>query len=220
MKRIIAYTFLGLLIYAGGFLIYYAAVDLRINTAVAKDLTHLDTGNLRAWTVVEGSVHQVMKEFKTETTQPTLFGFPYGKPIEKHYYLLPMGETRIFMLLLASDEHDLEIIEQLKTDMPHERAEGDATLEIRGVVEEMSLTMFQDLKYYLMKYNDLLGARTGLMPTDEVETSRHIIPYVIQIRHTHGNEHIPLIIGIAMCLVGIGLAVLLTVKIKLDKDSY
>ena len=220
MKRIIAYTFLGLLIYAGGYMIYYASVDLRINTAVAKDLDYLDYGNLQTWNVVEGSVYQVINEFKTETTQPTLFGFPYGEPIEQRYYILPVQDTRKFLLLLVSDEHDLEIIEQLKTNTPHKRTEDDTVLEIRGVADRMPLTMFTDLKYYLMKYHDLIDPERGLMPISEVEVSHHIIPYVIHVRHTYGNEHIPLIIGISMCLIGIGLAVLLTIKIKRDKDSY
>lgn len=219
MKRIIAFVLLGLLIYAGGYVIYYASVDFRINTTVAKDLFSMDYSNMHTWNVVEGKVYQVINKFKTETTQPTLFGFPYGKPIEQHYYIMPINDTRMFLLLTANDEHDIEILEQLKTNTPHKFAEGDLALEIRGVAEKMPLIMFTNLKMYIIN-NDLVESRKGLLPVTEAEAAGHIIPYIIHVRHTSGNEHIPLIIGITMCLVGIGLAVLLFLKIKSEREGY
>ncbi len=221
MKRIIAFVLLGLLIYAGGYVIYYASVDIRINTAVAKDLNDLNVNNTHTWTVVEGSVYQVMLEYDIKTTQPTFFGIPYGDPIEQHYFILPLGKSYMYMGIAVSDKHDLEIIRQLKIPEPRERAEGDLTLEIRGVADEMPKETLTNLKAFLINNFDLLGGgRTVLDIPTEPEVAHHIIPYIIHVRHTSGNEHVPLIIGIAMCLVGIGLAVLLIIRIKSEREGY
>ena len=136
MKRIIAFVLLGLLIYAGVYMIYYSSREMKISKATAIDLSNVNSGNVHTWTIVDGSIYQVMKEYKTEKTQPKMFGVPYGEPIEKHYYILPLGMSYMYIMLEASDEQDLEIIEQMRVSSPREFVSGDITLDIHCVAEK------------------------------------------------------------------------------------
>ncbi|MDE7229375.1 MAG: hypothetical protein K2N56_02740 [Oscillospiraceae bacterium] len=220
MKRIIAFVLLGLLIYAGAYIIYYAASEMKIKNAVPIDINNINSGNVHTWTIVEGSIYQVMKEYKTEKTQPKMFGVPYGEPIEKHYYILPLGTSYMYIMLEASDEQDLEIIEQMRVVSPREYVSGGITLDVRCVAERMPKKDFDEVKTVFMKDTTLLGERPLVDYISEPDVTHHIIPYVLHIRHPQGDEHIPLAIGIAVCVVGVGLTVLLILRIKGEREGY
>ncbi len=227
MKRIIAFVFLGLLIYAGGFVIYYSYTDLKINVTVPTDISNIAPEGVYTGLVVGGSVYQVLDEIYTETVQPKLFGIPVGEEIEQHYYVLPLGTSQMYMLIAVSDKRDLEMIERIKTTDPKERDPEAPSLEIIGVTEEIppvgkprSLNQVL-LRYYLMSRLDLIGIGNDVfVRPNETLVSGHIVPYTIYVKHPSGADYVPLIVGIAMCVVGIGLAALLIVRIERKKEYY
>lgn len=221
MKRIIAFVFLGLLIYAGGFVIYYSFRDLIINTTVPADISTITPEGFYTGLMVDGSVYQVLDEIRTETVQPKLLGIPVGKAIKQHYYVLPLGTSQKYMLLAVSDERDLEMIEQIKTKKPKERDPEAPALEIVGVAEEIPPLDQTELKYYLMAHLDLIGIGDDVfVRPNETLVANHVVPYIIYVKHPGSADYVPLIIGIAMCVVGIGLVVLLIVRIKREKEYY
>lgn len=224
MKRIIAFVLLGLLIYAGAFVIYYAAVDLEINSAAPAYLDNVNPGNFHTGLVVEGEIYQVMDEIKTKTVQPRLFGIPFGKAITQHYYVLPLYSSQMFTLIVVSEEEDVEALEQMIVREPHEREPNDPVLKITGIAEELPLIgVLSDLKTYLLGHPELIGYDDPdviFARPLEPAADNHTVPYAIYVKHPTGKDYVSLIVGIAMCVVGVALAVLLIIRIKSEKEGY
>lgn len=220
MKRIIALVFLGLLVYAGGFIIYYAALDLKINNSAPMRLEDIQPQSIYNGLTAEGSVYQVIEEIYTKEYQPKLLGLPFGKATIQHYYVLPFGASDRFMLIAAYDEQDIEILNRLKTDSPRERGENDPVLEVRGIIEETAPLENQKLKEYLLYESpELIGYWHDYPYRLESVADKHAIRYTLYIKHPSGADYIPLYIGIGMCVVGIGLAVVLILRIKSERDG-
>ena len=221
MKRVIAFVFLGLLIYAGGFVIYYAAVDLRLNNSVPVDLEYIQPQNINTGLVAGGNVYQVIEEVYTKKHQPTLFGIPFGETVTQHFYALPLGTSGKFMLISASDEKDIEALELLKTDKPRERGKNDPVLEVYGVMEETAPLENKRLKeFFLYDRPELIGYSADYPYRLETVADNHVVPFTFYIKHLRGADYVPLIVGIAMCVVGLGLAALLIFKIKREREDY
>ena len=158
MKRIIAFVLLGLLIYAGGFVIYYAAIDLKINNSVPTDLESIRPNSVHTGLVAEGNVYQVLDVVYTDKHQPKLLGIPFGEAKVRYFYALPFGASDKFMLISASEQEDIEALERLKTDIPRERGTDDPVLKVYGIVEEtapLDAKLFKD--FMLSGYSELLG---------------------------------------------------------------
>lgn len=222
MKRIIAFVLLGLLIYAGGFVIFYSCRDMLVNSAVPADMRNISANALSDGMIVKGSIYQVIgKEVDSETYGETFF----SKGTKQHFYALPYENSGQYVLLGVSDEKDLEIIEQLKTEKPRERADGAPELDIFGVVGNMQPAQKSALTQFLVARPELLGIKDFLeqyIIGGRIETlaQNHIAPYVIYIKHRGDMNYIPLIAGIAMCAAGIALIILLVKRIKDEKESY
>lgn len=221
MKRIIAFVFLGLLIYAGVFVIYYSYEDLKISAFTPTDISNLTPEGFYTGLAVGGSVYQVLDEIRTETVQSKIVGIPVGEPIKQHYYVLPLKTQYKYMLIAVSDERDLEIIEQIKTKTPKERDPDAPALEFIGVAGEIPPLDRIEIKSYLLAHLDLIGIGDDVFvrPIETLVTN-HIVPYTIYVKHPSKADYVPLIIGIAMCVVGIGLTVLLILRIKREKEYY
>lgn len=226
MKRIIAFVLLGLLVYAGGFVIYYAAVDLKINNDIPVYLDNIGSDNIHTGLVAEGSVYQVIEEVYTVKYQSRLFGVPIGKEITQHFYALPLGDSDNykFMLIAASEQEDVEALERLKTNKPRERGNDDPALHVYGVMEETPANDAKKLKDLLLYEHPKLIGYDDLAPYRlESVANNHVIPYTFYIKHIEngsGADYIPLYIGIGMCAAGIGLAVLLILRIKDERQGY
>ena len=76
------------------------------------------------------------------------------------------------------------------------------------------------MKKVFMEDTTLLGKRPLVDYISEPDVTHHIIPYVLHIRHPQGGEQLPLVIGIAVCVVGVGLTVLLILRIKGEREGY
>lgn len=221
MKRIIAFVLLGLLIYAGGFVIYYAAIDLKINNSVPADLESIRPNSVHTGLVAEGNVYQVLDEVYTDEHQPKLLGIPFGEAKVQHFYALPFGESDKFMLISASEQEDIEALERLKTDIPRIRGIDDPVLKVYGIMEEtapLDAKLFKD--FLIIRYPELLGYSEYDFYRTEIAANNHVVPYTLYIKHPSGTDYIPLIVGIAMCAVGAGLAVLIILKIKSEREGY
>lgn len=247
MKRIITFVLLGLLIYAGGFVIFYSCRDILTNTTVPVDIRSVPPDSLHDGMTVEGSIYQVIgravdaeaysekigREVDTETYRmisravyaETYWDNLFSKGTAQYYYAFPYEGSGKFVLLAVSDKEDLEAIKQLYTEKPHEYADGAPKLDIYGVVGNMEPTQKSSLTAYLVYNPEVLGIENGLdlyshLYTMELFANAHIAPYVIYITHPKGADIIPLIIGIAMCAAGIVLIILLVKRIKDEKESY
>lgn len=220
MKRIIAFVLFGLMIYAGIFVIYYSITDIRINTAVPADMKNISADDYHSGLVLEGSVYQVLEgELYTEKYHTNIF----SGSVDQHFFALPLGTAETYLILGVSDEKDLEMIKQLQLDEPRERAEGDPALDFIGIVGDMSPTARSILINYLSARPELIGLDNYLVLTEaKLQTAalNRIVPYVIYIKHPKGTDIVPLIIGIAMCVIGLVLAILLARRIKDEKESY
>lgn len=226
MKRIIAFVLLGLLIYAGVFVIYYSAVDIKINNTTPVTLENIAPKKMRSGLVVEGSIYQVIDKVYTKKVQSKLFGIPIGEAVEQNFYVLPLESSDMFMVIAASDEKDIEALEQLKTDKPRERRQDDPVLEVYGITEEIAPFVVGDfdlmsVKNFLLEHSELIGYTEDVFgrPLESV-AGNYVVPYTLYVKHPGGADYVSLIVGIAMCVVGIALAVLLILRIKDEREGY
>lgn len=222
MKRIIAFVLLGLFIYAGGFVIYYSYLDIKINTAVPTDIKNISAGGYHSGMVVNGSIYQVIgEELFTETVRTNSF----DPGTVQHYFNLPIGAQQRYMMIVATDKNDLETIKKLCIPEPRERAEGDPSLNFIGIVGEMPPQRVSSFSQYLCNFPNLIGYETGsglegFTYISEAAAKNRIVPYIIYIQHPKGVNYIPLIVGIVMCVGSITAVILLIRRIKDEKEGY
>lgn len=235
MKRILAFVLLGLLIYAGGFVIFYSCRDLLINSTTPVDLKNVSPSRLSDGMTVKGSIYQVIGraypvEAYGEIVGGAVFTETHGenflsKGTKQYFFALPYESSDRFVLLAISDKKDLDTIKQLLTNKPHVYADGAPGLDIYGVVGNMQPAQKSALTQFLIARPEALGIESGTdlyshMYTMDLLANNRIAPYVIYVKHNRGADIVPLIIGIAMCAAGILLIILLVKRIKDEKESY
>lgn len=222
MKRIIAFVLLGLCVYAGGFVIYYSYLDLKLNTAVPTDIDNIPEGGYYSGMVVSGSIYQVIgKEMFTESVRTNSF----GRETMRHYFNLPIGAQQRYMMIAATNKDDLEAIKKLCIPEPRERAEGDPSLNFIGVVGEMPPQRISSFSQHLCNYPNLIGydigsGLEGITFINEAAAKNRIVPFIIYIQHPKGVNYIPLIVGIVMCVGSVTAVILLIRRIKDEKEGY
>lgn len=206
MKRIIAFVLLGLLVYAGGFVIVYAAEDISVSESVPQFFS----GNLHSGTI-EGRIQKSIDKLGTKTYQDTLLGIPIGEKITQHIYVIPVGdsETPNYMLLAVTEPADIEAVENLTS-------EG---FRFTGVAMEMERETKTELKNFLIDRPRLIGTENNPY-SNEIAANNRITPYMIRVCEIGKADYTSLWVGIAMCAVGIGLAALLILKIVRERSGY
>lgn len=207
MKRIIAFVLLGLLIYAGGFVIVYSLREINVITSVPQPIT----GNLRDGGTAEGKIRKTIAKLGTKTYQETLLGLPIGEKITQYYYIIPVSdsETPNYMLLAVSDPADIEAVGNLPS----------GEFKFTGISVSMDREWKNKLIEYLKENPKLTGMETNPY-TDEIAANNRITPYIIKVCEIGNPDYTPIWVGLAMCVVGIGLAALLALKIFREKSGY
>lgn len=206
MKRIIAFVFLGLLIYAGVFVIVYGARDIAVNTSTPVPMS----GVFHNGEMVRGTVGRYIGVLDSRKIQDKLLGIPIGEPITQNLYIITTGnpEKPNYMLLAVSGD-DIADAEK----MPGEQ------FSFTGLVVDMDVMTMGDLAAFLVNYPKLIDAENAVY-TSEIIAHNRITPYVITVCEPGNPDYTSLIIGIAMCAVGLGLAALLALKIFRERSGY
>lgn len=208
MKRIIAFVFLGLLIYASIFVIVYGVDDIvsSLSAPVTLD-SYISVGN-----TVDDTLDTVTGKLSTKTFKSGVWGTLFKDPIVRHYYVIPVGEQPNYMVIAVTDPDDVEAIENIKSG-------GD--FPFTGRIYEMDYDVRENLTYYLISNPRLIGekAENQIYIIEMLARSR-IAPYMIDVCDIGPPSYATLIIGVILFIVGAGLAALLIVKIIREKTGY
>lgn len=208
MKRIIAFVFLGLLIYAGILVIIFGVDDIvsSLSTPVTLD-SYISVGN-----TVDDTLDTVIGKLSTKTIRSSILGTLFKDPIVRYYYIIPVGEEPNYMVIAVTDPDDVEAIENIKSG-------GD--FPFTGRIYGMDHDVRENLTYYLMANPHLIGEKAeNQVYIIELLARGRIAPYVINVCDIGPPNYATLIIGVILFIVGAGLAALLIVKIVREKTGY
>lgn len=206
MKRIIAFVFLGILIYAGIFTIIYGVREY--NVSVCNPITLENT--LRSGLVITDSISEQYGVLGKKINQNTLFGIPIGKETATYFYIVSYGDSPKFFLIGVTDPEDIEAIEN---------ASPGNEFNFTGVLQSMDPVVSVRLREFLADNPGLVGHPTAVYSTEAIAAA-HVTEYAVYVRDIKGPDAVPIIVGAAMLLVGGGLAALLIVRIVSERTGY
>lgn len=206
MKRIIAFVFLGILIYAGIFVIIYGVREYSVSAY--KPVT-LDSP-LRDGLVITDKISGQYGVLGQKTNRNTLFGIPIGKETVTYFYIVSYGDSPKFFLIGVTAPEDIEAIEN---------ASPGNEFSFTGVLQSMDLTASTKLRTFLKDNLALAGAPAAVYNTEAI-ASAHIIDYAVYVRDIKGPDAVPIIVGAVIFLAGGGLAALLIVRIVRERTGY
>lgn len=206
MKRIISFVFLGLLVYAGIYVMIYGMAEY----SAALDVPSSLDMPLEHSFMIRDRVSEQFGSIIKQKNQPKLFGVPIGAETTTYFYVISIGDHPDYLLLAVTDPEDIEAIEN---------ASPGNEFEFTGIVREMDHGTEQFMIDFLTAHPDLIGLETSFYIVQTVVTS-HIARYVIYVRDIGEPDITPIIAGAAMILVGGGLAALLIIRIVRERTGY
>lgn len=206
MKRIIAFVFLGILIYAGIFVTVYGVGEFMIllNDPGTLEMTFQDG------LPIEDKIVEQSGYLGQRTTQAALFGAPFGKQTVTYFYVIPVGDMPKYMLIGVTDPEDIKAVENVSEKDP---------FKFTGTLRSMNDSTYERLKGYLMDNRGLINGENAVYNLNVI-AENHMIAYVIYVGELKSPDPVPVIVGAAMILVGAGLAALLTVRIVRERTGY
>lgn len=233
MKYIIAFVLLGLVTYAGVFLLYSGIKQSAANNRNPVMLTSVPQEQYTKGMTVSARIDRQLGKMRFITTaRRKIFDIEYGEPIDYHYYVIPAGKVlsppeQYYMLICVSDEEDVKALDALYSEKL--RPIGTAEpIEFRGVLAEMDPPFTDRVIYYLVnnprlivdeEYMELIGEDSLVTPT-LINGYNHVCQYVFYVQHNDGSE-IPLIItGAALTVVGAACIALLALKKHRERSGY
>lgn len=212
MKRIIAFVLLGLVLYAGGFVLIVGLQSaMEYSNDRVLDFNEMDYRDFKENMRVEGSVDELREYYLSEGSpgdnvdemyieSPSLFGIPLGKPRRVKRYLAEVGyaeekSEKRFCIIAFCDEN----IEQADNAY-----ENGGTVEFSGII----------------KSSDMINAKNNNPLIRNPDTS--VIPYVIYVMNTDElfNPLPTIIVGAALILIGAAGTAILIFRIKREKEGY
>lgn len=212
MKRIIAFVLLGLVLYAGGFVLVEGLQNaMEYDNDQVFNFNEMDDGDFRENIRVEGSVSELRKYNLSEMSpgdsidemyieSPRLFGIPLGKPRRVKRYLAEVGHAeekseKKFCIIAFCDEN-IERADNIY--------ENGGTIEFSGII----------------KGSDMINAKNNNPIIQNPD--KDVIPYVIYVMNTDElfNPLPTIIVGAALILIGAAGAAILIFRIKREKEGY
>lgn len=220
MKKIIAFVLFALMIYAGGYFVVYGFNELGMANSRPLPLEMISSGAVHSGDVVAGKIYQQVKYLGDEIVQPEILNIPIGKTVKRRLYLVPLryekkAEDMRYYVVSLSDPASIEKMEAMAVTMPAPES-GDG-LEISGVAKDISNNE-KTLAYMTLTTRTGLVGVDGLLrnPLAEYYYNR-IIPYTVCERSGFDASWVAVAVGAALILAGIGLSILLGLKIRRER---
>lgn len=227
MKSVIAFVLLGLLTYAGAVFLFSGISNGMADAGEPLPLKDISPESYHDDLKVDAEIFQTVGELSTVRRVPNkFFGVEIGEPRLIHYYIIPVGEVQKdlskqkYMLIGASSEEDLAVLEELTVRLPRPITDAyDKTrLKFVGIMTEMSYAQRQEVQLVMADRTDLISV--GLRLPNIAYIDNHICPYTLYIRRSSGGSLPAVIAGAAMTIVGVGGIILLLIKKHREKSGY
>lgn len=228
MKYIIGFVLLGLVTYAGLFFLVTGLNAAAKNTSVPVNFNNTTTPSSFTPGAVEGTITQTVGRLnKGIVTERDFLGVVFGDSITEYFYVIPAGavvddlDDQQYMALRVSGEEKTAILDEITFAFPKQPSELSDTpgLEFSGYISEMDDELFAEMQQFLYGHEKLVGVDTWDMPNVKYYNN-HICRYTLTIRSGENDYELPIIIGAAVSVIGIGGIVLLIIKKAREKGGY
>lgn len=199
IKRILAFVFLAILIYGGGYVAVYGARNYFAFSGTERDFNTLTAGEYQDKLIVSGSLDsskRVTHFIFTEPVRREILGIPIGKELKRKYYILLLNpsedkEQSRYCVIASDDPDDTKQLDALLNRSASE-------LEFSGLIQDMPLTIHDIVTKRLQSIYD---GDFNIYNHKKVE--QYIVPYAIYIRHGENDDLlVPIIAGAAAALIG------------------
>lgn len=223
IKKIFIFVLCGIMLYAGGFCLYYGFEDLERAGDRYVGMNESDLPNISHGGKATAQLYQQVGLIGTEKFQPEIFGIPMGKPTEWHFYLVPLNyeedpEKHKYYIVCVSDPDSIATMESIWIGSP--QPETGEPFVIKGVSKEMELGWKDKVLNVLMSRTYLVGI-DGFFEHPLITYYRNrIIPWVVYEQNSVSEYISAFIVGGVLCVVAVGLAVLMIVRIRREKNWY
>lgn len=232
MKYIIAFVLLGLVTYAGVFLLYDGIRQSVENNRPPIAITSVPWQQYVSGMAVSAKINQQFGKRFTATKRRKIFDIEYGEPIVQHYYVIPAGKVfsppeQYYMLICVTDEEDVKALDGLYSKKLL-KVGSETPFECSGVLGQMDIPFAEDMAEFLSsnsqlikdeKYFDLFGTE-ALVPATEINGYNHTCKYIFYVQKNKGGEEMPIIIGAALTVVGAGGIALFAIKKRRESTGY
>lgn len=233
MKYIIAFVLLGLVTYAGVFLLSSGIKQSVENKRSPIMMTSVQWQQYTKGMAVSAKIDRQHGKMRfTNTVRRKVFDIEFGYPIVQHYYVIPAGKVLLppeqyYMLLCVTDEEDIKALDALYSEKLSPIGSVEP-LECRGVLAEMDPPFVEELMIFLMENAQLikdeelveiLGDPSLVMPT-YINGYNHICQYVFYVQNNNGSEGPLIITGAALTVIGAGIIALLAIKKHRESSGY
>lgn len=226
MRFVIAFVLLGLLTYAGAVFLYTGISNGMTDTAEPLPLKDISPERYDDGLKVDAEIYQTVGKLSSTRKIPNkVFGVEIGEPRLIHYYIIPVGEIendlaeQKYMLLCASSEEDLALLDDLRVGLPRPVTNPSACIKFTGIMAEMDHELRQELQFVLAVRTELITT-IGLGLPNTAYLDNHICPYTLYIRRTNGGSLPAVIAGAVMIVTGAGGIILLIIKKHREKSGY
>ncbi|MDE6728025.1 MAG: hypothetical protein K2J80_08825 [Oscillospiraceae bacterium] len=211
IKRIIAFVFVLLIIYAGGYITIYGARQYFTYSGTERDFNKMSPDELQDNLNIKGSIETVTRLLYIGAPTTGIFGIPRSS--RPHYYVMPLGyesepKKQEYCIIVASSEKDIQTLESLKKKSPVPLDPNAPRLEFRAIVYDMDTDTYLMLEHYLWTVYD-----TEFNLLTHANVKRNIAPYVIMVKgKADENLLLPITVGASAVLIGVVLLIILAVS--------
>lgn len=232
MKYIIAFVLLGLVTYAGVFLLYDGIRQSVENNRPPIAMTSVPWQQYVSGMAVSAKINQQFGKRFTAAASRKIFGIEYGEPIVQHYYVIPAGKVfsppeQYYMLICVTDEEDVKTLDGLYSEKLL-TVGSETPFECRGVLKEMDPPFAEDMSEFLASNSQLikdkelldLFGESVLVAATVINGYNHTCQYVFYVQKNKGGEELPITIGAALTVVGAGGIALLAIKKHRESTGY
>ena len=229
IKRILAFVLLLLLAYAGVYMVIYGVERYMLFSGPERDLDLMSASELQPQLNVKGNIETVTQLLHAETVTSDIFGIPIGSA-KRYYYAVPIGysedhDKQRYCTIAVSGNDDISAVEKLMKDEPVPLDPNAPSYELRGLALDTPNVVYQKFKTYLEdEYtNDEVGA-DGFDIHDIIfgaNVDYNLVPYTIFVKSKSDDKSVlPISIGGACAVLGVGLFILLAIRTYKKAHMY
>ena len=223
IKRILAFVLLIILAYVGIYMVIYGAERYMLYSGTERDFNLMSGKELQSMLNVKGSIETVTKLLHEEEITSDILGFTVGHATQ-YYYVMPIGyqediRDQQYCVIAVSNPDDVSTVKGLMKPGPVPLDQNAPRFEFRGIALDMETEVYQKFKAYLQ--NELRSEDNIHDIIFGAKVDDNLVPYVIYVKSKKDTNFIlPISVGGACAVLGIGLFILLAIRTYKKKHMY
>lgn len=223
IKRILAFVLLLILAYVGVYMVIYGVDRYTLYSGAERNFNMMSSSELQPKLNLKGDIQTVTKMLYRDTVTSEILGIPVGKAT-LFYYIMPIGyqenvDKQEYCLIAVSNPDDVTVVEKLMKDDAVPLDPDAPRFEFRGMALDIPTELYQRFKKYLQdKYYDEESIHDILYGAN---VDGNLVPYVIYVKSKNDeNMILPIAVGGASAVLGVGLFILLAISTYKKAHMY